>query len=491
MLLSLLAGTLAGMAGMWFFYTGNRKAIKISLEEKQRLQQEKQIVVEFMHNMVAAVGQGTDREALFQRIIHAAILSTGAMSACIFERQPDNRLQGIAVEGLFPPQRPIPDSAQGHLSTRTRLIGEILKSESFAPGEGLIGEVAQSRRAVLIRDASSDPRVVTHADPALQVRSLIIAPILFQNELIGVLAVANPADGMAFDDTDFSLVESLAEQVGMAVHNSDLVRLQIEKNRLDIDLELAGNVQGLLLPSAFPHAGRVDIAARYHAAQKIGGDLYDAFELDQNRMGIAVADVTGKGIPASIVMAICRTHLRHYAQGFSSPVDVLRAVNAALHDGMRRDMFITMVYAVVDLGAERLTMARAGHDPPFFLPARTDVGGIPQRLRPPGMALGMAPSEIFDPALEEVSIPFGPGDTLLLFTDGLTESPDADGNEYSAERLGEAFQAQAGKGVEETVEAIMESVARFTGRTAQIDDLTLIALKPCSTGSRPSHPPEA
>jgi sigma-B regulation protein RsbU (phosphoserine phosphatase) len=477
MLLSLLAGVLAGMAGMWFFYSGNRRAINVIREEKQRLGQEKQIVVEFMHNMVAAVGEGSEREALFQRIIHAAILSTGATSACIFERQPDGRLKGIAVEGLFPPQRPIPPDSRPGLGTRARFIESVLKSESFAPGEGLIGEVAQSRRAVLIRDARSDPRVVAHLDPALQMRSLVVAPILFQDELIGVLAVANPADGTDFNETDFSLVESLAEQVGMAVHNSDLVRLQIEKNRLDIDIELAGNIQGLLLPRTLPHAGRVDIAARYHPAQKIGGDLYDAFELGGKRMGLAVADVSGKGIPASIVMAICRTHLRHFAHRFDSPADVLRAVNDGLQHSLRRDMFITMVYAVIDLEEGRLRLARAGHEPPFFLPAEAG-GAAPRRLSPRGMALGMVPPRIFDPSIEDAVLPFSKGDTLLLFTDGLTESPNHAGVEYSAARLGEALESAASLSATEMVESLMESVRRFTGRGNQADDLTLIAVKP-------------
>ena len=110
-------------------------------------------------------------------------------------------------------------------------------------GEGLIESVAKSRRAVLISDATNDPRVAQHDDASLQIRSIIVAPVLFRTELIAVLAVANPSDGLDFNDTDFSLVESLAEQVGLAVRNSDALNLQIEKNKLDLDIELAGKVK--------------------------------------------------------------------------------------------------------------------------------------------------------------------------------------------------------------------------------------------------------
>ena len=120
--MSFLLGLLAGFFGMWLLYTGKRKQIKIVEEEKQLLKQEKEIVVEFMHNMVEAVAKGNERTALFQRIIHAAILSTGAMSACIFEKREDDSLQGIAVEGLFPPLRKLPETLQAPAISRTKLL---------------------------------------------------------------------------------------------------------------------------------------------------------------------------------------------------------------------------------------------------------------------------------------------------------------------------------------------------------------------------------
>ncbi len=332
--MSFFLGALAGLLGMWLLYTGKRRHIKLIEDEKQLLQQEKQIVVEFMHNMVEAVAEGSDRAAMFQRIIHAAILSTGAMSACIFEKRDDDTLKGIAVEGLFPPQRELPEGLSARLTTRTQFLETILKSETFEMGEGLIGQVAKSKSAQLIVDASNDPRVIQHNDPALKVRSIIVAPVLFQDRLIAVLAVANPADELAFTDTDFSLVESLAEQVGLAVHNSDAMQLQIEKNKLDLDLELASNIQSLLLPSQFPFSPKIEFAAHYTAAQKIGGDLYDVFAIDDNRIGVAIADVSGKGISASILMAICQTNLRHISHQLDSPAEVLQGdqrANAKFH----------------------------------------------------------------------------------------------------------------------------------------------------------------
>ena len=116
-----------------------------------------------------------------------------------------------------------------------------------------------------------------------------------------------------------------------------------------MDLELASNIQSLLLPSNLPDTNNVEFAAHYTAAQKIGGDLYDVFKLEENKIGVAIADVSGKGIAASIVMAICQTNLHHLSRSNDSPANILKAINSEMHASMRRDMFITMIYAVIDV----------------------------------------------------------------------------------------------------------------------------------------------
>lgn len=473
-----ILGILLGLLGMWLLYAKKRKQIKVVNEEKQLLQQEKQIVVEFMHNMVEAVAEGSDREAMFKRIIHAAILSTGAMSACIYEKTNKNTLQGIASEGLFPPQRKMPNvTIGGKPSTRTEYLEHVLRGESFRMGEGLIGQVAKSKRALLIPDAVSDPRVVQHDDPILQVRSIIVAPVLFQGELIAVLAVTNPADGLAFTETDFSLVESLAEQVGLAVHNSDAMQLQIEKNKLDNDIELASNIQGLLLPHEFPPSKLIEFAAQYTPAQKIGGDLYDIFSLDEDTIAVAVADVSGKGISASILMAICLTHLHHFSKQERSPAKVLCEINRMMESTMRRDMFITIVYAVFDLKTETVTLARAGHELPFFYDSQDDGRVVIGPVESPGMPVGMVPPAIFDAIICDTQIQFGKNDALLFYTDGLTESVNSEGEEFSGARLLEVLQMHGGDSAQGLLDQALESLNRFSASASLADDLTIIAIK--------------
>ncbi|MFU8847794.1 MAG: SpoIIE family protein phosphatase [Opitutales bacterium] len=476
-MLTFLLGIVLGLTALWVLYTRKALQLKRVEHDKQLLEQEKQIVVEFMHNMVEAVAESGDRERMFQKIIHAAILSTGAVSACIFEKRPDNTLKGIAAEGLFPPQRKLPKQKGKRPSTRAQFLAGVLQAERYEIGEGLIGQVAKSKQAQLITDAKNDPRVIQHEDPALEIRSIIVAPVLFKDELLAVLAVANPSDGLAFTETDFSLVESLAEQVGLAIHNSAAMQIQIEKKQLDLDMQLAAKVQGLLLPKEYPSSKQVAFASHYTAAQKIGGDLYDVFSLNEDSIGFAIADVSGKGISASLLMAICQTHLRHFAKAHRSPAEVLRAINAAMQKNMQRDMFITMIYAIFERDTEKLTLARAGHEPAFFYNSHADGSLEVTPLQSPGMAIGMVEPELFDTVIEDLSIHFGENDALLLYTDGVTECTNHSDEEYSGERLRKVLQAHGHDSAEAIIEQVLESLQRFSGGSGQHDDLTMIAVK--------------
>lgn len=476
MILFFSLGVLCGAGIGWIFWWTSRREINRLDEQRQMLAEEKLIVFDFVHSMVEAIGEGVTREELFERVVHSAILSTGALSACIFQQE-DQLIRGVAVEGLFPPHRPLPESARSKITTRAKFIEQILKAEVFKVGEGLVGSVAQSGIGILIENALEDPRVVKHEDPSLEVRSVIVVPILFRDRKLGVLAIVNPSDGGSFGENDFSLAQNIAEQAGLAIHNLDLMASQIEKNKLDVDLGLAHEIQNMLLPREFPAHPGLDVATFYQPAQKVGGDLYDVFEIDESRIGVAIADVSGKGIPASLLMAICQSNLRHFARHLITPAKVLRALNEILTVEMRQDMFITVTYAVIDLAAKQLILARGGHELPLVIhhangaPARIDF------LASEGMALGMVPAEIFDEAIEELTVPFVAGDVLLLYTDGLTEAIDRNGQEYGKERLAEVASACAASRSHVIVERLIEEVGTFRGRReVQLDDLTLVVV---------------
>lgn len=473
-----LLGGLLGSALVYALYWRTLQQLARAEEEKQGLLEERQIVLDYMHTMVDAVGERLPREELFQRIVHAAILSTDALSACIFEKRTDNLMYGVAVEGLFPPHRPIPDTQRMKLGTRAKFIEQVLKSESFPVGEGVVGRVAATGQGALVVRAEEDARIVKHDDPALTVRSVIAAPILVRQRLIGVLCVCNASDGRPFTATDYSLVEVLAEQAGLAVHNADFLNLQVDKQKMDLDLALASDVQQMLLPQTMPQVPGLDIDARYLAAQKVSGDLYDVFKLGYDRLGVVVADVAGKGMSASLLMAICRTTLRQIAPLHSSPARVLAELNRTLAGDMRAGMYITMAYAVVDAGKNQVTVARAGHELPLF--SRYDPASgsfVGDYLGSEGMPLGLVDVELFESAIEDKTLEFPAGSTMVLYTDGLTEAPNEEEKEFGGARLSDTLLAAREGNARQINDAILRAVEDFSGPVGLRDDYTLVTVK--------------
>lgn len=480
MILSFTLGLIIGLILSLVIFLKTRKELVYLEKDKQLLKEEKQNVIEFIHNLVQSIGEGVKRNELYQRIVHSAILSNGALSACFFEFTDDNILRPVATEGLFPPQKNLKELYKYYFTTNTRteLIDRILRAETYMLGEGLIGSVAQSKKAILISNGKEDPRVVQHYEPSLFIHSLIITPILFRNHLLGVLAVANSIDSKPFDKNDLSVTESLAEQAGMAIHNANLMNLLIEQKKLDFDLSLASNIQGMLLPKQFPKNNALQIDAYYQPAQKVGGDLYDVFSLPENRIGIAIADVSGKGIPASILMAICQTNLRHLAQKHYSPSAVLKEMNFVMHPEIRQGMFITITYAILDTLTNTITLARAGHEPPIIFKYNDKEDNYAfERISSPGMALGMVSHEIFDTVIQDISLPFNPKDTFILYTDGITEATNKEDEEFGINRLNKSIIPSLNSSTKNINQKVISALEEFTEQRKNMDDLTLVTIK--------------
>jgi len=475
---AIFIGMIFGALAMLVPLLRSRRRLEQQEEQKQQLAQDRKRVIEFMHLMAEALGEGLTLQELRQRIVHASILCTGALSACIFEETPAKTMRGVAVEGLFPPHRPIPESAKSHLTSRAKFIEQVLKSEEFPVGEGVVGRVAQTGHGELIADAAADPRVVKHDDAALAVRSVIAVPLTFRSRFFGVLAVTNPADDREFTEVEFSLLQSLAEQAALALHNAEFLSLQIEKKQLDLDLSIASGIQQMLLPRKEAALPGLDLAASYMPAQKVGGDLYDIIPLSDRSLGIVVADVSGKGIPASLLMAISRTNLRQIAPRLESPAEVLAELNRTIAADIHGGLYVTMLYAVIDVAKNTVTFARAGHELPL-LARRDPASGVYLTQFPgsEGMSIGMVPDELFSAIICDRTEPFGAGDVLVLYTDGVTEAPNDDEKEFSGARLADAVRVLHGKSAREINDGILENVRRFTGDSPQRDDLTLVTVK--------------
>jgi len=280
--------------------------------------------------------------------------------------------------------------------------------------------------------------------------------------------------GAPFSQNDFVVFKSIAEQSAFALYNAIIYSEANEKKRLDHDLAIARDIQRILLPAESPSVSGFEIAGLNVPARQVSGDYFDYIKVDDERLGVAIADVSGKGVPASLIMAICRSVLRSQAIGNPSPADVLQKVNRQLYPDIKEDMFISMAYLVLDHVRSAVTLARAGHDAPLLYRAKSKTV---EPLKTPGMVVGIDSGDVFDRLTKDVAVPLERDDCILLYTDGITEALDSEGNEFGLESTIEAVRASANRGAQAIVTRLIDDLRNFVGSTAQNDDITLIAIR--------------
>jgi serine phosphatase RsbU (regulator of sigma subunit) len=251
-------------------------------------------------------------------------------------------------------------------------------------------------------------------------RLLIAVPLSIKNDFFGAMLVEEASDGRRFRARRMEIINGIAQQAALAIQNDRLQREMVVRERLETEVQLARQIQQTFIPESLPSHPSWDLSARGLTARQVGGDFYDVFELPNHRMGLFIADVADKGIPAALFMALTRTLVRAAVIETTSPAAALRRVNDLLVPDTQQGMFVTAVYAVLDLESGQLTYANAGHNPPLWLcNGQSEI----RKLTRSGVALGA----IEQAPMSERTIQLEYGDLLLLYTDGLTEAFSPEG----------------------------------------------------------------
>lgn len=247
-----------------------------------------------------------------------------------------------------------------------------------------------------------------------------------------------------------------------------------ERERMAKELEIARRVQMSLLPKSSPTASGYDIAGTCIPAFEVGGDYYDFVNLGGKKIGIAIGDVSGKGVPAAIYMTLTKGILQSHAEENISPKKVLSKVNSLMYRTIDRNSFVSMFYAILDLESKRITFSRAGQCPVIVAQRFNEKGTF---LTPKGMALGLEVGKVFDSVLEEQEVELNSGEVLVFYTDGFTEAMNEEGHEFGEERLVESIARHRGKSANEIINAICRDVEVFTKGWQQHDDMTMVVVK--------------
>jgi sigma-B regulation protein RsbU (phosphoserine phosphatase) len=472
LLLGLLVASAAGWIATSYLQAQRIRRLERSHEE---IQVEETLVFDFLHGLGEAFRESIRPQELHRLIVEGATRILDAQGGALYvSDRTGAKLTPAFISKGSPPLVDIPPNILQQAAATPTALERFLRLHTVAPGEGLIGRVWQTGQSVYVSEFSDAPELAKLRSSAFGTRSVMAAALRYGNQDLGVLALANGPMGAPFSQGDFVVFKSLAEQSAFALYNAIIYSMANEKKRLDHDLEIARDIQRILLPSEAPAIDGFQISGINVPARQVSGDYFDYIRVDDERLGVAIADVSGKGVPASLIMAICRSVLRAEAARNPSPADVLRKVNRQLYPDIKEDMFISMAYLILDHHRDSITLARAGHDAPLLYKQQSETV---TPVKSPGMVVGIDSGNVFDRLTVDFAISLERDDCLVLYTDGVTETLNAEGDEFGLDRVIQAVRARANDGAQAIVKKIIQDVRDFTGSLPQNDDITLIAIR--------------
>lgn len=432
-------------AGLQFLYVMANSIARLCYDEYHARQRVQELTA--LYEMSKALAAERDLQHILDTATHAIadVMQAKAVAIRLTKEDDPHKLEPRAIYNL----------SQAYLDT-----GAIDVDDSDMLREAMSG------KPVYIQDMATDPRVIFPGDAKEEgLASMFCIGIMYQDKAIGTIHLFS-AEPRTFSPFEVRLVTAIAQMLGTAIQNARLDSQRSKSRRVLRQLHLAASVQRRMLPGEMPKLPPYDLAARYVPSFELGGDFYDVIKLD-GHLGIAIGDVVGKGVAASLLMASVRASLRAYAQDVYDLDEIISRVNNALCRDTLDNEFATLWYGVFDPSTLRLTYCNAGHDPPMLL-----RDGKIHTLDTGGMIVGIERDVEYEKGLFDMAR----GDKLLLYTDGLVDSFNDVGEKFGRRRIVDALKECNDKSASDTINHILWQVRRFTGPRQGVDDTTLVVV---------------
>lgn len=371
---------------------------------------------------------------------------------------------------------------RGFLMLRNEASGELefrvargldrsdLSSPEFQVSTSILRKVEQTREPLLTDNAQFDDRFTRgESITILGLRSILCVPITIKRRFIGLVYVDNRLHVGLFNEGHRDLLAAFASQAAIAIDNARLYEVAVEKGRMEKELQMAKEIQRGWLPQNLPHIPGYDLAGDWRSAREVAGDFYDCFELKHGDWGLVIADVSDKGAPAALFMAVSRSLIRSAALMHDDPAAALRQTNLNILNDTESGMFVTVYYTILHPGG-RITGLNAGHNLPLLVRASD---GSHEFLPRGGRPLGWFEELPVTP----VELQLQPGDVLVYYTDGLTEAENTAREAFGEERLVEVVTAVADHPADVILRTVTASALKFMGSAPPFDDMTLLVVR--------------
>jgi sigma-B regulation protein RsbU (phosphoserine phosphatase) len=341
----------------------------------------------------------------------------------------------------------------------------------FQVSRGVIERVAQTGEPVLTSDARADERLnLRQSVVDLRLRSILCVPLQLKQQTIGVVYVDNRLQAGVFRQPDLELLTAIASNAAAAIENARLYREAMDKGRLERELQVARELQAGLMPRRMPVFPGWEFAALWQPAREVAGDYYDFVPADPTHMGLIVADVTDKGMPAALFMTLARSTVRAAIAAAYTPAEAIAHANRLITADSPNSMFVTLGYVQVEADGDEVVCVSAGHNPVLHYRAADEAF---VSLRRTGVPLGIDPESVFS----QHALTVEQGDVILLYSDGVPDAISPPGEEFGMERLKAALRANAALPAQEIVAALQRTLDAFDGALPQYDDITLLLAK--------------
>ena len=452
-----------------------RRRAKLLEKEKTDIVGEEERMFHFLHDLGEAIEKDSSPHSVNRMIVDGVVDVISAEGGAIYLGNETRQLLiPKYVSDHCPQLIGLPMEVARRAQKDARAAASHIRMSNQASDEGILGHCLTVGKAVHVADVKTHESFRDAFVSYDENVSAMLAPLRHGGKDLGVLAVAKRHSEGRFSEHDFNVFRSVAEQSSFALGNSMVHQEANEKRSLENELRTAREVQRILLPQSSPSIEGYRVAGTNTPARIISGDYYDFIDLGDKRWGLVIADVSGKGVAAGLLMAMCRSVLRCVAQGETSPAKVLALVNRQLFPDIREDMFISMAYLILNGDSGDAVMARAGHDPAFWFHKST---GEVTQIKPSGLAVGIDEGDVFERVTKDFSFQLEPGDCLLLHTDGVKEALNGAEEEFGTERMKQTFSDGSQMGAEAVLQQMLRTLKEFTGNAPQMDDITMVALE--------------